>query len=243
MAPEQVDSEVGPVDGRADIYALGVMLHEMLTGRNPYAGRSVTEALMAHLREDVPRPSALRAEVPRELDEIVLKATRRPPDERYQVAAAMGEALAVFLKDSASGQHPALGPLAPPPRPARRRALPFVLAAVALLLGVAGVVAWRAGRGGPAGTTPTAAGAARTDGGASTSAAAARAPGSTGPVAAPASAPLATPHVTEAATRPASAVTSPVRATKAPRAAGARPRDGRRPRLPDAPTTTFKVPK
>ncbi|MBI5481769.1 MAG: serine/threonine protein kinase [Deltaproteobacteria bacterium] len=64
MAPEQVDAEVGPVDGRADIYALGIMLYEMMTGRNPYTGRSVTEALLAHLREDVPRPSELHADVP-----------------------------------------------------------------------------------------------------------------------------------------------------------------------------------
>src|SRR5206468_12529441 len=77
LAPEQVDSDT--VDGRSDVYALGVCLFDMLTGRPPPVQGS----------SSVRSPRALRAGIPRDLDAVVVRATAPDPDERFQTAAAM----------------------------------------------------------------------------------------------------------------------------------------------------------
>ena len=74
------------VDWRSDIYALGVLAFEMITGESPFRGDSVYATMTKRLKEDPPPPSTLRPECPRELDRIVLKAMVRDPAYRYQNA-------------------------------------------------------------------------------------------------------------------------------------------------------------
>jgi serine/threonine-protein kinase len=90
MAPEQCED--GAVDARTDVYAVGVMAFELVTGRLPFEGRSVTQLLLAHLREPPPRPSAL-AQVPAALERAILKALEKEPAARFQSMEAFGAAL------------------------------------------------------------------------------------------------------------------------------------------------------
>jgi serine/threonine protein kinase len=91
MAPEQAQGL--EVDGRADIYALGVTLFEMLTGQHPYEGESPLSVVLRHINEPMPRPSEINSAVPPALDEVVARATAKSPDERYQRAGEMARAL------------------------------------------------------------------------------------------------------------------------------------------------------
>ncbi|MFG2359837.1 Stk1 family PASTA domain-containing Ser/Thr kinase [Streptomyces sp. NPDC048521] len=87
LAPEQI--EQGTTDPRVDVYACGVVLHEMLTGEKPHSGDSPAQVLYKHLHEDVPPPSALVPGLPYALDELVASATARNPDVRPHDAVAL----------------------------------------------------------------------------------------------------------------------------------------------------------
>lgn len=86
MAPEQLKNE--PLDRRADIYALGVILYEVTTGQRPYVVTNGGEfaLMMSIVRGQVRTPSIVRADYPRELEAIVLRALARRPEQRYQTA-------------------------------------------------------------------------------------------------------------------------------------------------------------
>ena len=92
MAPEQLLS-ARRADERSDVYGLGVMLFECATGRRPFQGRSSYELMHAILTSDVPHPSAVRPDLPRGFDEVVLRATKRDPAARYATAEEVGRAL------------------------------------------------------------------------------------------------------------------------------------------------------
>lgn len=89
-APEQHRGE--QVDGRTDVYALGCVLFEMLTGRVPFAGRTSTAVALAHCSDPPPLPSELGTGVPAEFDHVIAKAMAKAPDDRYQTAGALGAA-------------------------------------------------------------------------------------------------------------------------------------------------------
>lgn len=91
LSPEQVST--GHADPRSDIYAVGTLVFEMLTGRTPFTGDTSLAVAYRRIHEDVPPPSTLIAGVPAELDEFVLRATDRDPDARFVNAADMGRAL------------------------------------------------------------------------------------------------------------------------------------------------------
>jgi len=84
VSPEYL--EKGHVDARSDIYALGVLAYEMITGESPFRGDSVIATMTMRLRSDAKPPSSLRNDCPPALDRIILKALARDPEQRYQAS-------------------------------------------------------------------------------------------------------------------------------------------------------------
>jgi len=92
MAPEQARGSVH-VDARADLYSVGVMLFEMLTGELPFRGASPTEVMVRLLQDDFPRPRQVCPEVSPEMEQVILRATAKKPENRYASAAEFVAAL------------------------------------------------------------------------------------------------------------------------------------------------------
>jgi TolB-like protein len=105
MSPEQVSGE-RVIDGRADVYALGCVLFEMLTGTPPYAGPSPRAIMARHMNEPPPRARTLRATIPPALDAIMQRAMAKVPADRFASAGDMRDALAASLAQGASMSRP-----------------------------------------------------------------------------------------------------------------------------------------
>ena len=91
LSPEQAKG--GYVDARTDIYSLGIVMYEMLTGKVPFDGENAVSVAMMHINSDVPAPSKLNTAVSHTMDEIVMKAAARSPEQRYSSADELIEAL------------------------------------------------------------------------------------------------------------------------------------------------------
>jgi eukaryotic-like serine/threonine-protein kinase len=167
LSPEQARG--APVDQRSDLYSIGIVLYEMLTGKTPFSGETPVEIAMKHL-SDPPRPPSLeRPDISPDLDMVVLRALAKSPDDRFQTAEEMdselervGRGLGVSAEtaDAAtmvlSGADAAPTSVIPPRRPPattpsyryaepppRRRAIwPWLLALFLVVL--AGVAGWYA---------------------------------------------------------------------------------------------------
>lgn len=98
MAPEQVKGEQAKIGIASDVYALGAILYELLTGRLPFEG-SVGEVLAKVLTEDPVPPSTYRPELAPELESICMKALQRDPNQRFSSMSRLGDALQAFLGD------------------------------------------------------------------------------------------------------------------------------------------------
>ena len=85
MSPEQSFGRK-QIDGRTDLYAVGVILFELVTGRRPFSARNASEMLVKHYRERPPVPSALIPSLPHELDELILACLEKDPKHRPQSA-------------------------------------------------------------------------------------------------------------------------------------------------------------
>jgi beta-lactam-binding protein with PASTA domain/predicted Ser/Thr protein kinase len=170
FSPEQANGQ--PTGEKSDIYSMGVVLYEMVTGTLPFQGDSPITVALKHIRERPAPPSHLNGEVPVELDAIIMRALEKEPADRFPSAAAMREALEQFAADHAAGRtHIPSGDFptmdlramkphkvrrhlddeveedqAEPDRPdqKRRRARPWVVAAVvaALVLAAVGGAVW-----------------------------------------------------------------------------------------------------
>jgi tRNA A-37 threonylcarbamoyl transferase component Bud32 len=164
LAPEQVEGTA--VDGRTDLYSLGVVLYEMLCGRVPFEADGSSATAIARLHQDPPRPRLVRAGVPRELEVITLRLLARNPDDRYASATEARGALMAAGADEVT-ESGMIASMPPPPAPAapagvgpptdrtqvrfadseRRWLVPVLLVVLAMVsLGVAGLLIGGSGR-------------------------------------------------------------------------------------------------
>jgi tRNA A-37 threonylcarbamoyl transferase component Bud32 len=109
MAPEQIQGK--PVDARTDIYSLGIVLYECLIGQRPFVAETPWAVMDMQLRDAPPPPRALRPEIPESLERVILKATAKQPEHRFESMEALVQALReVDLEADAPAQEPATGP-------------------------------------------------------------------------------------------------------------------------------------
>src|SRR5262249_14119184 len=139
MSPEQVRGE--SVDGRSDIFSVGVVLYEMLTGRPPFSRATAADTMAAILKEDPGEP--LPAGIPPALDRIVSRCLEKARETRYQSARDLAFGLEVLSDTGAS-------PLPPFARPTPRRWRMWLGASIVAAGAVAAAVFWLTGR-----VTPT----------------------------------------------------------------------------------------
>ena len=97
MAPEQLGDGLGPVDHRADIYALGVVLYELLTGRRPFRATSPVELRVQILAGNPPSPRSIGPVIPKELERVCQRCLAKSPEDRYQGADAVAADLRAYL--------------------------------------------------------------------------------------------------------------------------------------------------
>src|ERR1700738_2582995 len=110
MSPEQC-SQSGPIDARSDVYSLGVIVFEMLSGRVPFTGESPTVIMMKQVQDDPPLMRELRPDLPAGIDSLVRRALAKQPIDRFQTAGELYEALTI----AAAGASEAGGATVVPP--------------------------------------------------------------------------------------------------------------------------------
>jgi serine/threonine-protein kinase len=116
MSPEQLKGE-GVLDGRSDIYSLGIVLFEMLTGTPPYRADTPAQLLMQHVSAPVPPILALKPELPAGVEEIIRRALAKEREQRYATAADMVAAVTQLVAPATPTPLPTIAPppVAPPP--------------------------------------------------------------------------------------------------------------------------------
>ena len=107
MAPEQALGQT--VDGRADLYALGAVLYELTTGRVPFPGKDPLATISQHLHAPVVPPRALRPDLPRALETVILRLLAKDPAQRFATAAETSTALRKALAGEASDENEVTG--------------------------------------------------------------------------------------------------------------------------------------
>ncbi|MHC4607999.1 MAG: serine/threonine-protein kinase, partial [Planctomycetota bacterium] len=139
MAPEQVEGKREDITPRTDVYALGVILYEMLTGRPPHDAETAMELYGKIVHEEPVRPGALDPAVPGELEAICLKAMDKDPARRYADAAEMAEDLKRYREGRpVEARHPTMRRLLW--KRVKRHRTAWTLGAAAALIGIAAVV-------------------------------------------------------------------------------------------------------
>src|SRR5438309_4470694 len=129
MSPEQARGEA--VDARSDLFSLGAVLYEMATGVRPFRGATSTLIADAIVNGDVPPPSQINAEVPHDLDQVILSALEKDRELRVQSAGELRAALLRLRRDTSSAKSVV------PVRPKTKRVWPPIAAAAVIAIAIA----------------------------------------------------------------------------------------------------------
>ena len=97
LPPEQASGKGSTV--RSDIYSLGILLYEMLTGKMPYRGDSAVEIALKHMKNEMPSPKSINPVIPQSLENIILKAAAKNPKNRYRTAKEMADDIKTCLDE------------------------------------------------------------------------------------------------------------------------------------------------
>ena len=138
MSPEQAQGK--PVDARSDIFSLGAVLYEMLTGRRAFQGANRMSTLASILQQEPKPPTELDSRIPRELERLITRCLRKDPDRRFQHMADLKVALEELKEESESGK---LTPARPAAGPSRSWLAISLSVVVVLLAAAAGWFWWR----------------------------------------------------------------------------------------------------
>jgi serine/threonine-protein kinase len=111
MSPEQARG--AGIDGRSDVYSLGVILFEMLSGSQPYEADTPMGVAMRHITDPVPRILEVNPDLPEGVDEVLQRALAKKPDERFQTAAELAESLGELVSVPSAGAVPAVEIMTP----------------------------------------------------------------------------------------------------------------------------------
>jgi hypothetical protein len=141
MAPEQAAGDRDHVGPWTDVYALGVILYELVTGRLPFPGDDTPAVLLATRTQQPPAPRVLRPDLPRDLEAVILKALAKRPEDRYITATDFATDLRKFLDGQAVSALTAVGVVGRPGRAGGRSPLALGLLAAGLLVVGVGVEA------------------------------------------------------------------------------------------------------
>ena len=154
FSPEQARGD--PADERSDLYSLGVVLYEMLTGRPPFTGETSVSVAYQHVTAEAPSPAGANPDLAPELEAVVMRCLEKNPARRYRSAADVRRDLLLFLQGRAAPRaeageavHPVRRPDLPPPTappdevyrrvhaaPRQPSQLPFIITSIALAAGV-----------------------------------------------------------------------------------------------------------
>ncbi|MEK7469855.1 MAG: protein kinase [Planctomycetota bacterium] len=133
MSPEQAEGRTGAIDARTDIYSLGAVLYEGLTGHTPVEGGDIAAMIWSILKSDPARPSSRVPGIPRDVETICMKCLEKDANRRYATAADLARDLQHFLdKESIEAVPP--GTFTMWWLRAKRRPLPYVVSAASVLL-------------------------------------------------------------------------------------------------------------
>jgi Tol biopolymer transport system component len=138
MSPEQAEGR--PIDARSDIFSFGAVLYEMATGQRAFRGDTAMSTISAILRDDPKPASAIRGEIPAELDRVIKRCLRKDPARRFQTMADLKVALEELKEESDSGS---LAGAVRATAPTSRSGLPLAAVAIGVaVLALAGAAAW-----------------------------------------------------------------------------------------------------
>jgi serine/threonine protein kinase len=134
MSPEQVMSR--PVDGRSDLFSLGIILYELSTGKRPFGGGNLAAIFSAITQETLSQPSKVNPAIPQDLSQIIMKCLNKKPEERFQTGMELAGALRSSLKR--------IEPTAveSKPTPKKSKNIVFLIIGIAIFLGIIGSLSY-----------------------------------------------------------------------------------------------------